>query len=778
MTMNARVESGEECSLSDLLCEDNKIVIPDLQRDYCWGRDAWIKTEKRFSDLVSSFVERLFDLYSETSGRGMQTLGLIYGYEQPKCHIQICDGQQRLTTLFLLLGYVNVKAGRIFSDYLMSKEEREDDFEPHLQYSVRESTLYFLSDLTKEVFVEGGTSLDGILKAYRHESGQMFPKWYFGEYELDASIQNMLAALDSIDHVANEKSFNEWKEFGDFLLKNLQFLYYDMGTRSRGDETYVVINTTGEPLSPTENIKPIVIGRIEDAQDKKKCSDEWEEREDWFWKNRGDHKTSDINVYRFLVWYWQIGLLQERAWKDKVSYELSPRELFLAPPRSATSDDEECASVDRWEKFHKPDTIHLYFKALQKLVDVVSQDDSLKTIFRSVSFGLYGDTSFNGTLADFFNKNRGGQNIWQLNMILPALAYLVKYPNASRLPEFIARLRKNYFDLRRARNPLAQDNTKSGSYVDWRHVIQIVEMSEGEEDVFNFDTIKRCAAFKKIPNVRLNEWVGRAEIVRESLINLGIDVSAWEGHRALMGDLTPLVVAQHETDIDVVATNRRWNNLKSLSACIENDTTSPDFNPDVANWYRLFRVIEGIVPIEHQSYTPWNLVGCRFSRRDDCLDSDFAFIQTPVFVELLSACNLLVELKRKCLKALKSEGLLHLSDSMDATQLLKAFLFAKALCNDGETIDIDFDQQTTHAISANTSISENLVNAKMPLSWGNIVCRYGYKFGWETTDHSGVKYLDTTLAGEAVGDDAAESERINELTQKVEGLILAVDINQ
>ncbi|MBQ8571069.1 MAG: DUF262 domain-containing protein [Kiritimatiellae bacterium] len=772
MSKNAQIESGKACSLADLFCDDNKVVIPDLQRDYCWGKDAWIEKEERFADLVPGFVKRLFDLYSETSGQGMQTLGLIYGYEEPKGHIQICDGQQRLTTLFLLLGYVNTKAGYEFSDYLMSKEEREDDNETHLQYAIRESTLYFLSDLTKEVFVDGSTSLESMLRAYRHESGQRFPKWYFSDYDLDASIQNMLAALNSINCVANDKSFNDWKKFAKFLLQNLQFLYYDMGTRSRGEETYVVINTTGEPLSPAENIKPIVIGRINDVEDKKKCSDEWEEREDWFWKNRGDHKTSDINVYRFLVWYWQIGLLQERAWKDKVSYELSPRELFLVPPRPVTAADEESASVDRWEKFRKSDTIHVYFKALQKLVAIVSQDDSLKTIFRSVSFGLCGDTFFDGTLSDFFNKNRGGQNIWQFNMILPALAYLVKYPNAMRLPEFIARLRKNYFDLRRVRNPLMQDNTKSGSYVDWRHVIQIVEMSENEEDVFAFDTLGRKPAFKNIPNVQLNEWYGQPQKDYRSLMSAAVDVSRWEGHPALMGDLTPLVVASEGDSIDFEKTKRRWANLNTLSICIRGNTKDESFNPDVANWYRLYRVLVGIIPIGHQSQTPWNLVGCYYSRCFDCLQSDFAFLKTRSYSEILDSADLLHELRVKCVEILKSENLLSLSDSMDATHLLKAFLAAKTLCNAGTAIEF-YDK---YAISVDTSMAGNKINSMMPLAWGNLICRYGYKLGWKKTGHNGSAFLDTILADDSGVDDTTSfsPEKVNETTQIVESLIKSV----
>ena len=771
MNSAGRIETGKIYSLAELFNGDNKIVIPDLQRDYCWGKDAWIQSEGKYSDLVSGFVTGLFELYRGPtdlqSEPEQQTMGLIYGYEQPKGRIQICDGQQRLTTLFLLLGYINIKAAWNFSDYIISPQERKDDFEPRLIYAIRESTLYFLSDLTKEVFVENKTMLEELLNAYRFPKKQGFPAWYFRDYELDTSIQNMLAALDSIDKVAQEHPIEDWNRFGLFLLNKIQFLYYDMGSRPRGEETYIIINTTGEPLSPAENIKPIVVGFIQDAEYRMRIAKEWEEREEWFWQNRGKHKTSDAYSYRFLVWYWQIGLLQNKTWKGNVARELNPRDCFLKRPPSTSYANGENASVERWEQFRSPETIHHYFQAFQRLVELVAGNDVLKAIFQSVSSGTFPEEEFRGDLSDFFDWKHNEDKDWRLNMILPAIAYLNKFPNATRVRDFIARLRKNFFDLWHARNPFGDSPTKSGSYVDWRHVIQIVEKSKCEEDVLVFDTIAHRGEFKNIPNVVLNNWVGQSEIDRQRLANLGVDVAAWEGHRALMGDLTPVVVTNEDTSIDLVNTTRRWKNLQILSACIENRNTSPDFIPEVANWYRLFRVLKEIIPIRHQYQTPWNLVGCYYSRCYDCLEANFTFMKTTPFARILAADDLSLELRRQCAAILQSEGLLSLSDTITATQLLKLFLFAKTLCSDGKTLSFYND----YPISVDTTVSENRLSKEMPLSWGNLVCRYGYKRGWRETGHKGMEYLDTSLMGAPVGTEPIPCERITEVSQQIESRI-------
>ena len=235
-----------------------------------------------------------------------------------------------------------------------------------------------------------------------------------------------------------------------------------------------------------------------------------------------------------------------------------------------------------------------------------------------------------------------------------------------------------------------------------------------------------------------------------------------------MGDLAPLMVARKDGTIDFEKTKRRWVNLNTLSVCVEGKTEDMSFNPDVANWYRLYRVLVGIIPIGHQSHTPWNFVGCHYSMCYDCLESDFAFLKTRSYSEILDSADLLHELRVKCVEILKAENILSLSDSMDAAHLLKAFLAAKTICNAGTAINF-YDY---YAICVDTSISGNKINSALPLSWGNLICRYGYKLGWKKTGHKGLAFLDTMLTEDLVVDGVPE--KVNEITQKVESQIESV----
>ena len=66
---NIRLKGGENYSLSVLFSgENDKIVIPDLQRDYCWGNED--------VNLVGPFMDTLLGLDKSQD----LTMGLIYGY--------------------------------------------------------------------------------------------------------------------------------------------------------------------------------------------------------------------------------------------------------------------------------------------------------------------------------------------------------------------------------------------------------------------------------------------------------------------------------------------------------------------------------------------------------------------------------------------------------------------------------------------------------------------------------------------------------------------------
>lgn len=519
--------SGNEYSLSDLFGGDTKVIIPDLQRDYCWGDKAVVDVKsKKTRELVTDFVRNIIDLF-ENESNTILTMGLVYGYEQPHNHIQICDGQQRLTTLFLLLGVINTKTEGYFDDYLISKEERNDDFEPHLQYAIRESTLYFLSDLARNVFISRNTCLTDIKDS----------NWYFNEYDFDASIQSMVSALKRIDDVLKENDHIDFVDFGKFVLNNLKVLYYDMENRSRGEETYVVINTTGEPLSSTENIKPILLGRPSlSEQEIETYSDQWEDREEWFWQNRGKDNTADNGLNEFFIWYWQIGLMQEKAWKDGKQISLNPRELFVNAPTKITENANEIKlSFDNYNKFCSLDNINKYFLALKELVDAIVGNAELRSILLSMHVKKK-DSNISLSNTD---------SVWNwlrkcdLDIVLPLITLLAEHKGTQLLVPFTRRLRRNYFDSVWSKNAQGELTRRANSKMDWRYLVQIINQTS-DENLLTVDISE--LSITKIPLIPLPVWYDEEEQIKDKLRMDGYadSVNQWEDNEYLMGDITPI----------------------------------------------------------------------------------------------------------------------------------------------------------------------------------------------------------------------------------------------
>lgn len=283
--MNIKLKSGEYYNLHTIFSGINdKVLIPDLQRDYCWGNPD--------KNLVSKFLDTIFSLDKEQKW----PMGLIYGYTDllsPE-HIQLCDGQQRLTTLFLIVGVINrLLSGNEYKHLLISDFEYEqDDQEPYLQYAIRESSLYFLSDLTCHYFLNAGEI----------ESAGKIPEqpWYLGIYQKDPTIKSILNAVKQIEERLSGR--NDLEELGKFITYNMEFMFYDMENRTNGEETFVVINTSGEPLTANQNLKPKIIKEYQETYPK--IANKWEQMETWFWQNRNrDEKiphTSDEGMAEFM----------------------------------------------------------------------------------------------------------------------------------------------------------------------------------------------------------------------------------------------------------------------------------------------------------------------------------------------------------------------------------------------------------------------------------------------------------------------------------------------
>ena len=696
--------SGNEYSLSDLFGGDTKVIIPDLQRDYCWGDKAVVDVKtKKTRELVTDFVKNIIDLF-ENESNTILTMGLVYGYEQPHNHIQICDGQQRLTTLFLLMGVINTKAGGYFDDYIISREERNDDFEPHLQYAIRESTLYFLSDLARNVFISHNTSIQDIKSS----------NWYFNEYDFDASIQSMISALQRIDDALKDNDHIDFVDFGKFVLNNLKVLYYDMENRSRGEETYVVINTTGEPLSSTENIKPILLGKPSlSEQEIETYSDQWEEREEWFWQNRGKDNTADNGLNEFFIWYWQIGLMQEKAWKDGKPISLNPRELFVNAPTKITENANEIKlSLDNYNKFCSLDNINKYFLALKKLVNAIVDDSELRSVLLSMQVKKK-DSNISLSNTD---------SVWNwlrkcdLDIVLPLITLLAEHQGTQLLVPFTRRLRRNYFDSVWSKNGQGEMTRRSNSKMDWRYLVQIINQTS-DENLLNVNVSE--LSITKIPLIPLPVWYDEEEQIKDKFRKDGyaVSVNEWEDNEYLMGDITPLWKSYDAATITYEMALDRFKRINQLCNVLHKSRTQ-ESDYELANWFRLFRVVSGLVNFGHIPNCSSEFEGCYFSKRP----SSPWWLESAQIERLLESTDMVSYIKNYVFQKVRD----FIKSPSDHIELIKSWLTIKTLKASSEGYLLDYFSD--RAVSAYKNLPDNYILPFDSFSWGNVLLGYSWSY--------------------------------------------------
>lgn len=245
---------GERLSFFKLFSEKGfKLVVPIIQRDYAQGR-----TTDATNEVRNEFVDALYNYLEE--GVANRDLDFVYGTlrrpsdpksKEPVCFIPL-DGQQRLTTLFLLHWYL----------YQISDDkELKDEFISHVRkntkslftYETRQSSTEFCDclvntelDLKRLKSIPGGEpSLSATIENQR---------WFYRNWVNDPTIMSMLVMLDTL-----HEKFQGRADFFPLLLSKdnpvITFVFLDLDEYKLTDDLYIKMNSRGLPLSKFENLK-------------------------------------------------------------------------------------------------------------------------------------------------------------------------------------------------------------------------------------------------------------------------------------------------------------------------------------------------------------------------------------------------------------------------------------------------------------------------------------------------------------------------------------------
>lgn len=274
--------------------KQKKVVIPIIQRPYTQGGrpdDPEIREKgKRFCNY----------LISQLKNGKQADVNIIYGSEIDR-DIELLDGQQRMTTLYLLYWYVGNKVGR---NVIESNGKVFHNF----TYQTRTTTRRFFEGLVDEELIAIPSMKD--TSEVIENQGWFSPLW-----RNDQSIKSALEMVQLIENAFDDKeNILPYKDYWekmitcDVHINPFVFSYTTLNELEQTDDLYIKMNARGKLLTPFENLKA---GISKIASDNK-----WEEDVDlkerflqkmdngWtdiFWRLRNEDAKVDVNIQAIMT---------------------------------------------------------------------------------------------------------------------------------------------------------------------------------------------------------------------------------------------------------------------------------------------------------------------------------------------------------------------------------------------------------------------------------------------------------------------------------------------
>jgi len=352
--MNEPVVSGFRTSFIDLstgreAVPIKSIEIPMIQRDYAQGRDSG-----RVRDVRTSFLDAL---HRAIASDDILSLDFVYG-DVAGDVLRPLDGQQRLTTLFLLHWYLGRSAG----------VEIETHPWTNFAYATRPSAELFCRRLVTATPPAMLDSLSGWIEDQ---------PWYQYVWRHDPTIQAMLVMLDAIrERFADTEPAVAWARLTDASDPAVSFYVLPIAEIGAGDELYIKMNSRGKPLTEFEVFK----ARLEEAVAHLERAEEFAHKidttwSDLLWAYRGDDNLVDDEFMRYMAY-----LLDICEWRLELrspgNLAARARSLF-ASPTGAQALDFMIACFDTWVG----EDISAWFEKLFREPSVQVPHDARPTLF-------------------------------------------------------------------------------------------------------------------------------------------------------------------------------------------------------------------------------------------------------------------------------------------------------------------------------------------------------------------------------------------------------------
>lgn len=246
--------SSQKHTLKSLL-SSNTVSIPPIQRDYAFGRKN--ESRKR-EDFITSLIKGI-------RSEGGLHLDFVYG-KTDNGKLILLDGQQRLTTLWLLAVYL----------------DKNNDYLTNFSYETRTSSREFCISLLENL------ESNDLLELEKE-------KWFFNSWRYDPTITGMIEMLRKIHS-------QDLSGVTSDDLDKITFSFLDIEDLGEPEELYLKMNSRGKGLSDWDNFKAKLFGLDTVDQEFQKLVDG--EMLDFFWKinqSNNPSKSTEKSLMKFFI---------------------------------------------------------------------------------------------------------------------------------------------------------------------------------------------------------------------------------------------------------------------------------------------------------------------------------------------------------------------------------------------------------------------------------------------------------------------------------------------
>ncbi|WP_052444768.1 DUF262 domain-containing protein [Flammeovirga sp. OC4] len=284
--MNTTVANANQEILADkinisTLFSDFWFRVPEYQRSYVWGNEQIDELLDDLNYAINVNPNKEYFLGSVVLQKhSVQSNNVSF-----EC-CDILDGQQRMTTLFLLMAVLR----DISTNDNLKKKARESIFQNEdifsnqperirIEFLIRDEVADFVNNFVK---TDGGTDNANQLKQYSTSK--------------NVSLKNMANSMLYLREQFEKLTPEALNKLAVFLFQKVIVIYVASESLEDAFRLFTILNDRGIPLSNSDILKSLNIGEVQNTQSRQRFALMWEKLEGEFGRDDFDRFLGHIRT--------------------------------------------------------------------------------------------------------------------------------------------------------------------------------------------------------------------------------------------------------------------------------------------------------------------------------------------------------------------------------------------------------------------------------------------------------------------------------------------------